>query len=231
MRGFVASLDVLNDMMVHDLVTAPNGGTYNMPPAADRVHEWYRVAITNNVIDSPEPQAKDPRYRTLRDKYEKDPAFTDSLLQRYFTPQFRSDYYAWTRKAMPATSAVKASAPTAVSSNDPSIVKAKAAKIDLSLFAGAIKFGDPLRLPRCPYEKNFVGIDALGDITQDCEDVAPPLSGVAADAANMLIQILPAGPPLKPGDAPDPNIRLIRLVENHCPSWMSGNGTLGQDLA
>src|SRR6476659_10942691 len=57
---FVAALDVLNALMLHDLVTAPNGGTYNMPPAADRVHDWYRNAITKNIIDSPEPPSKDP---------------------------------------------------------------------------------------------------------------------------------------------------------------------------
>jgi hypothetical protein len=220
---FVAALNVLSDIMLHDLVTAPNGGTYNMPPAADRVHDWYSNAITKNTIDEPEPQSKDPRYRPLRDKYESDPAFKDSVLQRYFTPQFRTDYYAWTRKPMPATTAVKATAPTAVASNDPSILKAKAAKVDLGVFAGSIHLGEPLRLPRCPYEKSFLGMDQLSDITQDCEDIPPPLSGAAADAANILVQMLPAGPPPKPGDAPDPNIRFIRLVDEHCPSWMDGN--------
>ena len=219
---FVAALEVINDIMIHDLVTAPNGGTYNMPPAADRVHDWYRNAITKNIIDSPEPPSKDPRYRQLRDKYEKDPAFADSLLQRYFTPQFRSDYYAWTRKPMPATAAVRSNAPTAPASNDPSIAKAKAAKVDLGVFAGSIRLGEPLRLPRCPYSKNFIGLPELGDIVQDCEDVPPPMDGAAADAVNMLTAMLPAGPPPKPGAGPDPNIRYIRLVDDHCPSWMDG---------
>lgn len=223
---FVAALEVISDIMIHDLVTAPNGGVYNMPPAADRVHDWYSNAITKNIIDSPEPPSRDPRYRVLRDKYEKDPAFLDSLLQRYFTPQFRSDYYAWTRKPMPAGAAVKANAPTAVASNDPSIIKAKAAKVDLSLFANAIRIGEPLRLPRCPYEKSFLGIDQLGDITQDCEDVPPPMTGMAADAVNILTQMLPAGPPPKPGEGPDPNIRRIVLIEDHRPTWMSGDGAL-----
>jgi hypothetical protein len=220
---FVAALNVLSDIMIHDLVTAPNGGTYNMPPAADRVHDWYSNAITKNTIDSPEPPSRDARYRPLRDKYESDPAFKDSVLQRYFTPQFRSDYYAWTRKPMPATTAVKANAPTAVASSDPSILKAKAAKVDLGVFAGSIHLGESLRLPRCPYEKSFLGLDQLGDITQDCEDVPPPLSGAAADAVNMLTTMLPAGPPPKPGAGPDPNVRFIRLVDDHCPSWMDGN--------
>jgi len=220
---FVAALEVINDIMIHDLVTAPNGGTYNMPPAADRVHDWYRNAITKNIIDSPEPPSKDPRYRPLRDKYENDPAFADSLLQRYFNPQFRTDYYAWTRKPMPATTAVKANAPTAVVSNDPSIAKAKAAKVDLGVFAGSIHLGEQLRLPRCPYETSLLGFPQLGDITQDCEDVPPPAEGMAADAINAVTQMLPAGKPPKPGEGPDVNVRYIRLVDDHCPSWMDGN--------
>lgn len=222
---FMAALEVLNDMMLRDLLRAPNGGMYEMPPAADRVHDWYRIAITKNVIDSPPPQARDPRYRTLRDKYEADPAFTDSLLQRYFTPQFRIDYYAWTRKPMPATAAVKANAPTAVASSDPSIAKAKAAKVDLGLFANSIRIGDPLRLPRCPYTTSFIGLPELGDITQDCEDVQPPMTGFAADAINAIANALPASGGT-PGPAPDRNIRRIVLVDDHRPPWMSGNGAL-----
>ena len=97
---FMASLDVLNDFMIRDLLRAPNGGMYSMPPAADKVHDRYRVAITKLTIDSPEPPTKDPRYRPLRDKYEGDPAFVDSLLLKFFTPQFRSDYYSWTGKPL-----------------------------------------------------------------------------------------------------------------------------------
>ena len=224
---FVAALDMLNDMMVHDLVKAPNGSMYSMPPAADRVHEWYRVAISKNTFESTEPAAKDPRYRQLRDKYENDPAFTDSLLQRYFTPQFRTDYYAWTRKPMPATTAVNANAPKAVVSNDPSIAKAKAGKVDLGLFANTIRIGEILRLPRCPYTTGFAGIPEIGEITQDCEDVTPPMSGAAADAVNsvtsMLIGMMGASSTSSKTTAPDPNIHFIVLLEDHSLSWMNSN--------
>jgi hypothetical protein len=223
---FMASLDLLNDMMIHDLVRAPNGGMYNMPPAADRVHDWYRNAITRNVIDSPPPEAKDPRYRTLRDKYEADPAFLDSILQRYFTPQFRIDYYGWTRKPMPAVANVKANAPVTTPSNDPSIIRAKAAKVDLGLFANTIRIGEPLRLPRCPYSTDFGGMPSLGEVTQDCEDIPPPVTGMAAEGMNIISSMLiGANVASKTNSAPppDPNVRRIILLPDHCLSWMDSN--------
>lgn len=219
---FVAALEVINDFMVQDLLKAPNGSMYQMPPTADKIHDQYRNAITKNIIDSPAPPSKDPRYRPLRDKYESDPAFADSLLQRYFTPQFRTDYYAWTRKPMPAATAVKANAPTVVASTDPSIAKAKAAKIDLSLFAGAIRIGDPLRLPRCPYKTNMFGIPELDYLTQDCEDIPVGDVGNAKAAIDILATILPAPPPGKPAPTPDPNVTSVGLIEEHRPTWMSG---------
>jgi hypothetical protein len=223
---FMAALDVINDMMMHDLLMAPNGGMYQMPPAADRVHDWYRIAITKNVIDSPPPQAKDPRYRQLRDKYEADPAFLDSILQRYFTPQFRTDYYGWTRKPMPAVADVKNNAPVVSPSNDPAIIKAKAAKVDLGLFANSIRIGEPLRLPRCTYSTGFTGIPVMGEVTQDCEDTPPPMSGQTADMLNMVTAMITGGAASnssKSAPGPDPNIRSIALIPDHCLSWMDGN--------
>jgi hypothetical protein len=227
----VAAVTVINDFMVHDLVTAPNGGQYPMPPAADRVHEQYRVALTRLEIDEPEPPSKDPRFGPLRDKYENDPAFADALLQKFFTPQFRIDYYAWTRKRMPAVATtttagtVKTSGGSAVPP-DASVAKAKAAKVDIGLFAGTIKFGDQLLLPRCPYSQNFVGLPEIGDVTQDCEDIPPPVSGAAADAINALGSVLVPGSSAKAVPTPDPNIRRIVLIDDHRPSWMSGDGAL-----
>jgi hypothetical protein len=104
----VAAVSVINQFMINDLARAPNGGMYTMPPAADRVHDRYRVALTYYEIDNPDPIRKDARYRSLRDKYENDPAFADWLLQRFFSPQFRADYYAWTRKPVPPQSAESA---------------------------------------------------------------------------------------------------------------------------
>ena len=86
---FMAALDVINGFLMRDLLQAPNGGLYDMPPAADRVHDTYRNALTKYSIDSPEPPARDPRDRTLRDNYEKDPVFLDVVLTKFFSPQFR----------------------------------------------------------------------------------------------------------------------------------------------
>ena len=224
---FMAALDVLNDFMIRDLLRAPNGGMYNMPPAADKVHDRYRNAITKLAIDSPEPPSKDPRFRPLRDKYESDSAFADLLLQKFFTPQFRSDYYAWTGKPMPASTTIKAGGGAPAAPN-PDIAKAKAAKVDLSLFAGSIHFGEPLRFPRCPYEKGMLGQLELGYITQDCENIVPP--DELGDLAASLIQpMLPAGPG-RPTPTPDPNQRYVILAEDHRPSWMSTGGNAGVRL-
>ena len=123
---FVAALSVINQFMISDLVRAPNGGTYQMPPAADKIHDRYRVALTHHEIDSPEPPFRDPRYRGLRTKYESDPAFADWLLQKFFTPRFRSDYYAWTHKQIPPVAAVRPYGPIG-----PLDTKAEAPKVSV----------------------------------------------------------------------------------------------------
>jgi len=101
---FMAALYRINSIIIYDLVTAPNGGRFDIPPAADRVHTRYSNAITRLSIDQIPAAGRDPRYRTLRDKYEKDPAFLDALLTQFFTPEFRSSYYAWMRKPVPQSS-------------------------------------------------------------------------------------------------------------------------------
>src|SRR5690349_2579498 len=52
---YMAALWVLNNFMIEDLLRAPNGGYFNMPPAADRVHEQYSTEITVLTIDHPDP--------------------------------------------------------------------------------------------------------------------------------------------------------------------------------
>ena len=210
---FMAALDVINDMMLRALLQAPNGGYYNMPPAADRVHARYGNAITKFTIDSPEPPSKDPRYRPLRDKYEADPAFRDSLLQTFFTPEFRSDYYAWTRKPMPAGAATRpASAPA---TPDADITKANAAKVDVTLFGKAIKMGSPLGLPRCTYE-DMLGVPVVkGEV--DCIDAQPPTTGFAGILFGTIIPVGAQAPA-------DPNLKFIHLSFAHRPTWMSGDG-------
>jgi hypothetical protein len=219
---FMAALWILNGFLINDLRQAPNGGYYEMPPAADQVASGYGSAITKLTIDHPEPPSKDPRFRPLRDKYSKDPVFIDSVLLKFFTPRFRADYYAWTRKPMPATTTAANSASSSPAV-DPSIAAANAAKVDLSLFANSIRFGDPLKLPRCPYNQNMGGGFDLGNITQDCEDIQPPVTGMAAGLLGVLQSMAPQGQ-AQQAPKPDPNVRHIILIQNHRPSWMTGAG-------
>ena len=212
---FMAALRVINDLMLHDLLEAPNGTVYDMPPAADRVQDRYGDALARFGMDSPEPQSKDPRFDPLREKYEKDPAFLDSLLLKFFTPQFRADYYAWVRKPVPAATAAKAG--STISATDPSIAKAKAAKVDISLFAGSIKFGDPLQLPACRYEQTMIGVSIRGSITQDCVDTPSPTGGINGGLVDVIGAIMPFEQ-----QAADPDLKQVFLAADHRPTWMSG---------
>ena len=216
---YMAALTVINDFIIRELNRAPNGGYYDIPPAAEKVHYRYSNELTRLGIDAPEPPSRDPRYATLRDKYEKDPAFTDMLLQRLFTPQFRADYYVWTRKPMPTALAVKTSGnggSSGAAGADQSIAKAKAAKVDISLFAGSIRFGDPVNLPSCPYQNNFLGLPQRSENAPDCLDTMP-LSGDVAAAVDIINAMTNTKP-----TAPDPDLHSIYISDEHRPSWMSG---------
>jgi hypothetical protein len=109
---FMAALWRINSIMINDLVTAPNGGRFDIPPAADRVHTRYSNEITRLSIDQIPAAARDPRYRPLEDKYENDPAFLDALLRQFFTPEFRTAYYGWIRKPVPQFSTHAAPRPS-----------------------------------------------------------------------------------------------------------------------
>jgi hypothetical protein len=199
---FMAALDVINGFFLRDLIQAPNGGFYEMPSAAESVQRQYGNALTKYSIDAPEPPSKDPRYRTLRDKYEKDPAFLDMLLTKFFSAQFRSDYYAWTRKTMPASTAK-----TNVASPDPSIAKAKAAKVDLSAFG--LVLGQPLDLPTC--QDSFMQMDQ-----RTC--IYDPRSGANGAMLDFLSGLIPNAIPTA-----DPDIMQVRIERNHCPAWIADN--------
>jgi hypothetical protein len=229
---YMAALTVINNFLIRDLLTAQNGGVYDMPPAAERVQSRYSNELTRLEIDAPEPPSRDPRYPALRDKYEKDPAFRDMLLLKMFSTQFRAEYYAWTRKPIPAnTTAVKTaggpsagsgggdgrkgSGPAANGGGD-SMAKAKAANVDISLFAGAIRMGGPLNLAACPYRNNFLGVPMRDENAPDCLDTQPVAGEVAA-----LTELIGAITNTKM-TAPDPDVHMIYLTEEHRPSWMSG---------
>lgn len=109
---FIAALWRINSIIIDDLVTAPNGGRFDIPPAADRVHTRYSNEITRLSIDQIPAAARDPRFRPLEDKYEKDPAFLDALLTQFFTAEFRTAYYAWIRKPVPQSSTHAAPRPS-----------------------------------------------------------------------------------------------------------------------
>lgn len=203
---FMAALWRINDMIKEDLRKAPNGGYYDMPPAAQTVQYRYSGAITRYSIDEPPPALRDPRFRPLETKYEKDPVFFDGLLTQFFSPKFRNDYYAWIRKPVPAQTTATVAAGSKGSSPDPSIAKAKAAKVDLTAFG--LTFGEAVQLPECA--------DQL--LKLDSRMCIPGLAPNAAAALDFLNAIMPGA---LEGGTVDPNIMQVRLDEDHCPSWVA----------
>jgi hypothetical protein len=150
---FMAALWRINSIIIDDLVTAPNGGRFDIPLAADRVHSRYSNEITRLSIDQIPAAASDPRYRPLEDKYEKDPAFLDALLTQFFTPEFRTAYYAWIRKpvpqfstnAAPRLSKGRMSAPDAVA-QCPKVEVSCPSEVDAEMpitFTASVTGGDP----------------------------------------------------------------------------------------
>lgn len=203
---FIAALYRINDMIKEDLVKAPNGGYYEIPSAAQAVQGRYSRAITRFSIDEVPPAARDPRFRNLETKYEADAAFFDGLLLQFFAPKFRTDYYAWVRKPVPQSPAVPSGSAAKAVSPDPSIAKAKAAKVDLTAFG--LTFGDPVQLPQCA--------DQL--LSLDKRMCIPGLAPNAAAALDFLNAIMPGA---LDGGKVDPNVLQVRLDEDHCPSWVA----------
>lgn len=201
---FIAALYRINDMIREDLVKAPNGGYFEMPRAAQTIQNRYGGAITRYSIDEPPPAARDPRFRALEQNYEKDPAFFDGLLIQFFSPKFRTDYYAWIRKPVPA---LTAGAANKAVSPDASIAKAKAAKVDLTAFG--LTLGEAVELPQCADQ-------LLQFDKRTCIPGQPANVGLAIDFLNAII---PGG--LAEGQT-DPNVMQVRFDDDHCPSWLEG---------
>jgi hypothetical protein len=216
----MAALWRINDLIKEDLRKAPNGGYYDMPSAAQAVQYRYSRAITRYSIDEVPPAGRDPRFSQLETKYEKDPTFFDGLLTQFFSPKFRTDYYAWIRKPVPAQTAAVAGSVgakgNAAVSSDPSIAKAKAMKVDLTLFAGSITLGDQFTYPTCPpFEIGIFGAVPPADITSACDATDRKLSVPLPGLANIL-EGLDGGPS-------DPHFRSIELPASAIPRWVLGS--------
>lgn len=218
---FMAALWRINDMIKEDLRKAPNGGYYDMPPAAQTVQYRYSGAITRYSIDEVPPAGRDPRFRPLEDKYEKDPAFFDGLLTQFFSPKFRTDYYTWIRKPVPAQTAGSTATKVNAAVPDPSIAKAKAMKVDLTLFAGSITLGNQFSFPNCPpLEISIFSAGPPADIATACDSTERKLSVPLPGMEDLLNGLASGG---KSDDKADPNIRSIELPTSSIPRWVAGS--------
>jgi hypothetical protein len=91
---------------------------------------------------------------------------------------------------------------------DPSIAKARAAKVDTRLFG--IPLGEPLNLPACKPPESLLGVQK---IAANC------VRGDDLQALNGLVGLLA---PLL-GDATaavDPELVVIQVADDACPKWL-----------
>ncbi|MGH9947290.1 MAG: hypothetical protein ACRD6X_08835 [Pyrinomonadaceae bacterium] len=146
-----------------------------------------------------------PKWYELHSFYETDPGFLDELMRRYFTVEFRNDFYRLTGKRPPEAGSSqpvngpKSSTASAAGEPDTSIAKAKAAKVDLTIVG--LQFGEPLSVAVCP-------LIMIGPPKQTCRAEVP------AFAAEIV-----AGLGIKSTTPED--MTIVTLDENHCPSWVT----------
>ncbi|MGH9821360.1 MAG: hypothetical protein ACRD43_14430, partial [Pyrinomonadaceae bacterium] len=113
-------------------------------------------------------------------------------------------YYTWVRKPVPQTSGASQSPSIA---EDPSIAKAKSAKVDLHVFG--LEIGQTLQLPVCPE-----GIFAKAPDT--CVDNSQ------RDTSKFVEEIFGLPPSGLTEAGFDPNMMDVLLDQEHCPDWLSG---------
>jgi hypothetical protein len=119
--------------------------------------------------------------------------FRDELLRRFFSSDFRASYYRASGEQPPPQSDSRVPASTATGSTDGTdIVKAKAAKVDITVFG--MQLGDLFRLSQCP----LVGIDFIKD---NCRI-----------AQNLFS---------RPNTNADPEVVQIRLAPDFRPEWVA----------
>ena len=102
-------------------------------------------------------------------------------------------------------------APGATAAADPSIAKAKAAKIDLGVFG--ITLGEPVRLPKCAMD---IGTAMNIPPQQSC--LLDLSGGITGDILNLTEMLIPGA--AKQAKLTDTNEMTVRLDSDHCPDWV-----------
>jgi hypothetical protein len=149
--------------------------------------EWTRL------YNSPLSPKDKERLMNLHGSYIVGSDLRDELLRRFFSSDFRASYYRATGEQPPPQSDSRVPASTATGSTDGTdIVKAKAAKVDITVFG--MQLGDPFRLSQCP----LVGIDFIKDNCRIGQNLFSP-----------------------PNTNADPEVVQIRLAPDFRPEWVA----------
>jgi hypothetical protein len=149
-----------------------------------------------------------PKWFELHTKYENDLWLRDEVFKKYLSPETRRGLYAALKGEVPTQSAPAGSlltpssaAPASSASaatKDPSIAKAKIAKVDTTVFGWQL--GEPLRLRPCPL--------IMIDVEENCHIKGQVPLGV--DPATGLEYRLA-----------EAVVRTVRLTPANCPSWVT----------
>jgi len=92
---------LLLNQMVRELADARNAD--GLTKSEDDLRWEYAKAYNAHSTDAPVRGADAPRFNQLVERYYKDPQFLDTLLRRFFPPEFRAEYYRVTKKQPPAS--------------------------------------------------------------------------------------------------------------------------------
>jgi hypothetical protein len=99
---------------------------------------------------------------------------------------------------------------SASTTNDPSIAKARAAKVDTT--ALGMQLGEPLRMPDCPQVSLATILNPLAlNTNQDCRN--------SSEGLDQLAEVLTG---VKSNKVPGEGTETVQLSEDHCPSWVDG---------
>jgi len=191
-------------------------------PDEDRIMGEYRTArstILQKVLGNSIDQVA---FAAMR-RFDEDPALREELVNKFFSPALRAQSMAISRElqarraamrqqqtafggqaiarpAAPSAAPAPAPAPAKALPPDPSVAKARAANVDTKVFG--LQLGEPVSLPAC-------GLLGMVATSSNCL-VSSEISGIASALIGAMSS-----------DGNAPELAIIQLTANNCPTWMS----------
>lgn len=196
--------------MIFDFAYSQRRTDRQRTPDEHRVANEYYVAhhyVYQPVLDALSAEDK-VKYHNLHGTYAYGPEFLDEMFETLLSPRVRAvweqtDTTLRERRAAsqqartqqtPARRAPASAPAAAVGAPDPSIARARAAKVDTTVFG--MQLGDPYQLPRCPLLGRPINCDT------GATDLAGGIAAIFGSQSNFR-----------------PDAKVIDLATDVCPSW------------